>query len=210
MDHVTATRSELLARRARIGLAAQGRDLLSEKRTVLMREFQRIGASVLERMRELEDRAAAGRGALGEALALDGPERVSSAARAAAADIPVGLSTRNVAGVRLVELEHEPVARPRTARGYALSSTSARIDATAGAFERQLDGLLDLVAVELTLRRLAEEIDTTTRRVNALEQVVIPRLEAQRDHIAMVLEDREREDRVRLMRAKGARARAAA
>ena len=210
MVHVTATRSELLARRARIGLAAQGRDLLSEKRTALMREFQRIGASVLERMRELENRAAAGRGALGEALALDGPERVSSAARAAAADIPVALSTRNVAGVRLVELEHEPVVRARTARGYALSSTSSRIDAAAGAFERQLDGLLDLVAVELTLRRLADEIDTTTRRVNALEQVVIPRLEAQRDHIAMVLEDREREDRVRLMRAKGARARAAA
>ena len=209
MDHVTATRSELLARRGQIALAAQGRDLLTEKRTALLREFHRIGASVLERMRELQERASAGRSALGEALALDGPEGVSSAARATARDIAVELRTRNVAGVRLVELDHDPVPRSRAGRGYALSTTSARIDAAADAFERQLEGLLDLVAVELTLRRLGDEIETTTRRVNALDQVVIPRLEAERNHIAMVLEDRELENRARLMRVKSRRAAAA-
>lgn len=206
MEHVSATRSELLARRSRIALAAQGRDLLSEKRAALMREFQRIGASVLDAMRELEVGAAHGRRALGEALALDGPEAVGSAAVAAAGSVRLELRTRSVAGVPVVELEHDPVARPRTGRGYGLSASSARIDAAADAFERQLDRLLDLVAVELTLRRLAQEIAVTTRRVNALEHVVIPRLEAERDFIAMVLEERELEDRVRLMRTRGAAA----
>lgn len=205
MDHVSATRSELLARRAQIGLAGQGRDLLSEKRAALMREFQHISGSVLAAMRELEQGAAVGRRALGEAVAFDRAEAVGSAAVAAASSVGVELRTRSVAGVRIVELEHDPVSRPRTARGYALAATSARIDAAADAFERQLDRLLDLVAVELTLRRLAAEIAATTRRLNALEHVVIPRLAGERDFIAIVLEQRALEERVRLMRAKGAR-----
>ena len=206
MEAVTATRSELLARRSRIALAGQGRDLLTEKRAALMREFRRISAAVLDAMRDLERRAAAGRGTLGEALALDGPEAVGSAAVAATGTIEVELSTRLVAGVQLIELAHPPVGRSRMGRGYAITSSSPRIDAVAEAFERQLDALLDVVAIELTLRRLAEQIASTTRRVNALEHVVIPNLEAERDFIALVLEERELEDRVRLMRARGARA----
>src|SRR3954447_24235625 len=42
MQQVSATRSELLARRAQIGLAAQGRDLLKERRSALVREFNRL------------------------------------------------------------------------------------------------------------------------------------------------------------------------
>ena len=79
------------------------------------------------------------------------------------------------------------------------------VDIHGDAFERQLERLLDLAAVELTLRRLAEEISSTTRRVSALENVVIPRLEGERDFIALVLDERELEDRVRLMRAKSMR-----
>jgi V/A-type H+-transporting ATPase subunit D len=51
---------------------------------------------------------------------------------------------------------------------------------------------------------LAEEITRTTRRVNALEHVVIPRLESERDAIQAVLDERELEDRVRLRRARAA------
>ncbi|MEC5181000.1 V-type ATP synthase subunit D [Arthrobacter sp. CG_A4] len=205
MDQVSATRSELLARRGQIRLAVQGRDLLSEKRAALMKEFQRLGTSVLEAMRELERGAAAARRALGEALALDGPEFVGSAAVAASSSIGVELTTRSVAGVRIAELSHEPVARSSMARGYGLPFSSARVDVAGDAFERQMERLLDLAAVELTLRRLAEEIASTTRRVSALEHVVIPRLEGERDFIALVLDERELEDRVRLMRAKSMR-----
>jgi V/A-type H+-transporting ATPase subunit D len=88
-----------------------------------------------------------------------------------------------VAGVAVIELEHERVSRARTARGYSLAATSPRIDVAASSFERQLDLLLDVAAAELSLRRLAEEISRTTRRVNALEQVVVPRLEQERDAI---------------------------
>lgn len=200
---ISATRSELLARRARIALAVQGRDLLSEKRAALMREFNRLGASVLEAMRELERGATDADRALADAFVSDGHERVRSAAFAAASEIPVSLRTRNVAGVPIVEVEHEAVTRPREGRGYSLAGTSAHVDGAAERFEAVLTGLLDLAALELSLRRLADEITRTTRRVNALEHVVVPRLEEERDFIALVLDEREAEGRVRLLRARG-------
>jgi V/A-type H+-transporting ATPase subunit D len=64
--------------------------------------------------------------------------------------------------------------------------------------------LLDVAASELSLRRLALEISRTTRRVNALEHVVVPRLEQERDAISIVLAERELEDRIRLRRARAA------
>lgn len=210
MEHVSATRTELLARRARIALAAQGRDLLQDKRAALMREFRRLSASVLEGMQALEQRASGARHMLAEAVALDGPEAIGSAAMAARADMEIELASRNVAGVHVVGIAKQAVGRPRTGRGYSLSATSARTDATAEGFEGVLDLLLDVVATELSLRRLAQEIGATTRRINVLEHVVIPRLEAERKQIAIVLEERELEERMRLRRARARRPRAAA
>ena len=84
----------------------------------------------------------------------------------------MSVRTRNVAGVPIVEIEKGTVARARTDRGYSLAATSARIDAVAERFEAVLDRLLDVAALELSVRRLADEIARTTRRMNALEHVV--------------------------------------
>ena len=200
MRQVSATRSELLARRARIGLAGQGRDLLKERRIALVREFHRLGASVLDSLDALDrDAADAGR-FLGVAVAAGGPEAVQSAALAAERDVEVRVRTRSVAGVPIVTIENADIARARTDRGYSLAATSARIDEVAERFESVLDRLLEVAALELSVRRLADEIARTTRRMNALEHVVLPELEAERAHIALVLEQRELEDRVRLLR----------
>jgi V/A-type H+-transporting ATPase subunit D len=200
MEQVYATRSELLARRARIRLAVQGGELLKERRGALIKEFDRLGASVLRSM-DLLDREVAGAGQLlGVALADDGREPFDSAAFAAEDGVELTVHTRSVAGVQIVEIENGEVDRARTSRGYSLVATSARIDAVAERFESVLDRLLDVAALELSVRRLADEIARTTRRMNALEHVVVPRLEAERARISLVLEERELEDRVRLRR----------
>jgi V/A-type H+-transporting ATPase subunit D len=204
LRRVSATRTELLARRARIELARQGRGLLEDKRSALLRELNAIARRAASGSGRLEERAAEGRAALGEAVALDGPEAVASAALAASGEVEVEVATRNVAGVRLVEVRSGGATRQLTERGYALSATTPRIDRVAELHERLLDLLLDTAPMELSLRRLAAEVRSTTRRVNALEQVVVPRLERERDQIAIVLDEREREDRVRLRRAKAA------
>jgi V/A-type H+/Na+-transporting ATPase subunit D len=117
------------------------------------------------------------------------------------------VSTRSVAGVPIVEIAAGTVARASTSRGFSLAAAATRIDAVADSFETVLERLLDVAALELSVRRLADEIARTTRRMNALEHVVLPRLEAERAHIALVLEEREMEDRVRLrrVRARGRR-----
>jgi V/A-type H+-transporting ATPase subunit D len=200
MEQVYATRSELLARRARIKLAVQGGGLLKERRGALVKEFDLLSASVLHSI-ELLDREVAGAGQLlGITIADDGPEPLESAAFAAESGIEVTIHTRSVAGVRIVDIEKSKVERARTSRGYSLVATNAGIDAVAERFESVLDRLLDVAALELSVRRLADEIARATRRINALEHVVIPRLDAERAHIALVLEERELEDRVRLRR----------
>ncbi|MCS6843085.1 MAG: V-type ATP synthase subunit D [Caldilineales bacterium] len=206
-DPITPTRMELLARRSQLELAAQGRDLLKEKRNALLKELRKVADLVMTSSEVLERAAAESARLLAQAEALDGPEAVRSAALAAAADLSLQVRTVTVMGVTVPEIEHQPVTRSLTARGYSLDSTSARIDAVAESFERQLDLLLELATSELRLRRLAVEVGKTTRRVNALEHVLIPRLRRQIALIEMALEEREREDHVRLKRVKARLAR---
>jgi V/A-type H+-transporting ATPase subunit D len=202
MRRVSATRTELLAHRARIEFADQGRDLLEDKRRALLRELTRVAETAAGISGDLAKLAAKGRLALAEAVALDGPEAVGSAALAASGDVELQLGSEHVAGVRLVAIDSRGASRDVAARGYSLTATTPRIDRVAELYERLLDVLLQTAATDLTLRRLAAEIRTTTRRINALERVVLPRLVRERDRIAIVLEEREREDRVRLRRAK--------
>ncbi len=200
MDEGGATRTELLARRAQIALAEHGRDLLQDKREQLMNELRSTARTVLAGSDALQAAGAAARVALDRARARDGPEAVVSAAFAATGHVEVEAVVETIMGVRVPRIEHRLVGRPITARGYSLAATSPRIDDAADRFEAEVDLVLQVAAGEVRLRRLAAEIAATTRRVNALEHVVIPRLIAGRNRIQRILEEREREDHFRLKR----------
>lgn len=202
MEQVRATRAELLAKKRQIALAHQSHDLLEEKRNALMRELMRTAEQVLRGTDELERSAGECTAALAVAEALDGPEAVRSAALAARGQVVLEVAGANIMGVAVPIIEHKGAARGPLDRGYSLSSVSGRIDATAEAFEAQVDLIVELATSEMRLRRLAEEIGRTTRRVNALNNVLIPRLEAQRNLIEMALEERARAELFRLKRVK--------
>lgn len=206
MSHPTATRSELLARRAQTDLATAGRDLLQDKRTALIREFGTLGAEALDRVEKLERVAVRARRTLDDAVARHGLPQVLSASWAAGSRVEVELDHRVVAGVEVARLTHGPVGRPRTERGYPLAVVPTEVDDVAARYEDLLQAVLDVAAVELNLRRLAREIERTTRRMNAIDQVVLPRIQAERDWIAQVLTEREREEQSRLRRARNRRA----
>jgi V/A-type H+-transporting ATPase subunit D len=87
-------------------------------------------------------------------------------------------------------------------RGYAVTGTSITIDETAAAFEAEVDAILRLAEHELRLARLAAEIQQTSRRLNALDHLLIPNLEAERSYIQMALDVRERSEHFRLKLAK--------
>ena len=85
MRKVSCTRMELLARKAQLSLATQGRELLEQKRTALMKEFMRIADTVMEHSDTLQSAAAEARQALARAEAMAGTEALHSAALASRA-----------------------------------------------------------------------------------------------------------------------------
>lgn len=200
MEQVIATRSELLDRTAQIVLAEQGRDVLKEKRDQLMQEFRKVADVVLLDSEALNLAAAAGRRCLAGAEAAAGPESVRSAASATRREIPLTSAVTTVMGVRVADIDYSPIGRACTDRGYSLAGSSAAIDAAAEQFEAIAAAVLELASKELRLRRLVDEIGKVTRRVNALESVVIPRLRRERVAIQSILDERERQDHFRLKR----------
>jgi V/A-type H+-transporting ATPase subunit D len=202
VEQVTATRSELLARRARLDLARRGRVLLEEKRDQLMSEFRKAAVVVLEEAVELDEISADARHALALAEVVETPELVRSAAEAAHREIRLSARPNVVAGVHIAEIEFEPVGRGRFARGLPAGGGTSHIDLAADEYEAVVEQLLRLAAYEVRLRRLSEEIGTTNRRVNALATFVIPQLEKETRLILSRLEERERQEIYRLKRIK--------
>lgn len=201
-EKISSTRLELLATKAQMTLAQQGRDLLKEKRKAMMQEFMGAAGDLLQKGEELERSAAVARRALALAEAFDGEESVRAASFAARGEASIGIDSGQVMGVPVPKFERKNFSRSLKERGYSLVGTSARIDEVARRFEEELNVVIEVAAHEATLRGLAAEIQRTSRRVNALENVTLPRLLAQRRTIQMTLEEREREDLFRLKRVK--------
>jgi len=198
MKKVSTTRMELLARKAQIALAAQARDLLEKKRTALMRELLQEADIALERSDVLQQAAADAHRALARATATAGPEAVRSAALASRARLSLRVDTVNVMGVRVPHIEQKSVARSVLGRGYSLAGTSITIDEAASAFEVKVDAIIQLAESELRLTRLAAEVQQTSRRLNALDYMLIPSLQGECDYIKVALDERERSERFRL------------
>jgi V/A-type H+-transporting ATPase subunit D len=202
MEQVNPTRMELMKKRAQIRLAEQGRDLLREKMDALIREFFRILSSVSESRDELEKLSHAAERALLIAKAVDDPVTLQSASFATRGIIHVGIQGKNIMGVPVPVIEKTRVSRTIIERGYGIVGTSGRIDETAERFEAELDLLISLAETETAMRRLGAEIQMNRRRVNALEQVLIPELKQQAKYIKIAIEEREREDLFRLKKVK--------
>jgi V/A-type H+-transporting ATPase subunit D len=198
MRKISSTRMEMLAHQRRIALAKRGRELLEQKRTALIKEFLRVADTVREGSEALQQAAIEARHALARAEAVAGTEAVRSAAIASRAEFPVQVETTSVMGVKVPHVEGRRVGRSMWGRGYSLQGTSITIDEAASAFEAELDVVIRLAERELRLRHLAEEIQHTSRRVNALTHLLIPRLEVECHYIQMALDERERSDHFRL------------
>ncbi len=128
MPEVSTTRMELLAKKAQIALAEQGRELLQQKRTALMREFLRVADRVMAGSDALQQAATDARRALARAEAVAGTEAVRSAAMATRGELALEVQAANVMGVSVPVIEQKRVARSALGRGYSLSGTSVTID----------------------------------------------------------------------------------
>ncbi|MEO0149908.1 MAG: V-type ATP synthase subunit D [candidate division WOR-3 bacterium] len=202
MQRVSPTRMNLLARKRQLVIAKQGAELLRKKRDALMREFQKLLVPIVETHREIDKQARKAVAILSVALGYDGPEALRSASLSLSKKLTVKKSEIKVWGVKIPDLKPENLIKKPQERGYSTISITARIDLTASVYERLIEKIFELVPLEAKLKKLGNEIRKTSRRVNTLEQRVIPQLQAEMKFIRQVLEDREREDKFRLKRFK--------
>lgn len=202
MEQVNPTRMELIKKNAQIKMAEQGRDLLRQKMDVLVREFFFVMESFSKSRDELEVAAGDAQHALLMAQAVDDTIALKSASFATRKTITLEIREKNIMGVPVPVIEKKRASKTVIERGYGIIGTSGRIDETAEKFEAELDMLIDLAEKETAMRRIGSEIRMNRRRVNALEQMLIPELKRQSKYIKMAIEEREREDMFRLKKVK--------
>ncbi|MHA1666219.1 MAG: V-type ATP synthase subunit D, partial [Candidatus Thorarchaeota archaeon] len=133
--------------------------------------------------------------ALTQAKMIMGPARVIEFAYASKFEADLKISTRSMMGVKVPVLSVE---QNSPELPYSLSDSSTKFDVMGEKFKESLNAIVRLAEIESTVKRLALEIERTKRRVSALETVVIPRLDATVRFVKLALEEREREDFIRL------------
>ncbi len=137
------------------------------------------------------------------AKATEGTVAISSVAYSLQKEPAIQLESRNIMGVVVPKIASESVQKKMYERGYGVIGTSAAIDEAAESYETLLDKIILAAEVETALIRLVEDIDSTKRRVNALEFKVIPDVKDTIKFIGMALEEMERDNVVKLKMLKG-------
>ncbi len=205
---VQATRMNLLASRSSLSLAREGVSLLKGKREALVRDFFKVVDTVMSDRTAMAERLQRGVALSAFAQAFAGRHRVRAAALAARRDIPIRTREVNIWGIKVPEIMLEPVHRPPEARGVVPPDTEPQVMEASEAYEELLEELLRVASYEIRLKRLGEEIRKVSRRINALEQFLIPTLTSEIRQMREALEERERQDRFRLKHIKNKRTRA--
>ena len=200
MIRAPTTRMGLLEVRARRGVAAKGARLLRAKREVLAGELWKLMRDVLAGRSRLDEVLREAVKALGIARAVIGEETLASLADGAGREIPLEVKLRRVWGVPTPTVSAPALVRAADARGASAASYGVAGAEAARRHEEALEVLLRIASRELHLARLGEEIQATSRRINALEQLLLPALAAEAARVEAALGERDREDAVRRKR----------
>ena len=200
---VKPTRMELIETKRKIKLSKSGYKLLKMKRDGLIMEFFELLPKVKDLRGQLSELYSDAMEKLAIAVAADGKTALESAANCLNKAPEVELSSKNIMGVVVPSVEVTAVEKSLDDRGYGLIGTSIRVDEAVHAFEKLSEMIILAAEGETTMKKLLDEIESTKRRVNALEFKVIPNLEEIAKYISFRLEELERESIFGLKRIKG-------
>ena len=203
MATLNPTRMVLNQRKGRLKTATRGHKLLKDKRDELMRQFMDVVRRNQELRIKVEQGLTEAFAALSVASAVMSPEMLEQSLLYPRQSVELGLGYKNIMSVNV------PVYDFRTKSAdagdiypYGLAQTSGELDDAMTALSGVFEDMLELAQVEKTMQMLAQEIEKTRRRVNALEYVMIPELQADIKYISMKLEENENSTKVRLMKVK--------
>ncbi|MGA1796991.1 MAG: V-type ATP synthase subunit D [bacterium] len=196
---VNATRMELLRLKKRIVLARRGHKLLKDKQDELMRRFMDMIKGYRKLRREVEGKLASAFRSFIFSRAVTRREFVEESFLGSKEPLQVELSAYAIMNIKAPELKLHSMPDVFT---YGFSDTPSDLDQSLTLLSEALPLMVQLAQTERSIELLAEEIERTRRRVNALEYVLIPNLTDTIKHITMRLAEMERSNLTRLMKVK--------
>ena len=197
--NVNPTRMALLDLKRRVKSATRGHKLLKDKQDGLMQQFMQIIRDA-KRLREDVEKK------LGDAFkqfliasAWMDEASLNNALSSPQATMELTVTTKNVMSVRIpfFELKKEGIIKT-----YGKTGTNAFLDEAIDAFDDAFSLLIELAQIEKQAEALAIELETTRRRVNALEHKMIPDLHDTTKYIRLKLDETERAGIIGTMKVK--------
>ena len=200
---INPTRMELTRLKGRLKTATRGHKLLKDKRDELMKQFLEIVRKNRALRKKVEQGLEEANAAFTVAASLMGPEMLEQALLYPKQSVELEMGFRNIMSVNVpVYTFHTKNEDPTEIYPYGFAQASGELDIALEALNRVFQDMLELGEVEKPMQLLAEDIEKTRRRVNALEYVMIPDMEEKIRYITMKLDENERGNITRLMKVK--------
>ncbi len=197
--NVNPTRQELLKLKKKLKTAQKGHKLLKEKRDGLMKEFLSIIRKAKELRTQIENDLAEAFEYYVFASAGTQDQVLQESFMAPTQTIELQASTKNIMSVNIPVFEYK---KKGDFLCYGFTETSGELDQALQNFSKTLKNMVELAQIEHSAKLLAQEIEKTRRRVNALEHVFIPNMRETSKYIYSKLSEQERGAQVALMKVK--------
>ena len=168
----------------------------------MMKQFLDIVRRNRALRKKVEEGLQRANAAITVASAVMGPEILEQALLYPKAGVELDVSFRNVMSVNVPVYDFHTTGDGAEIYPYGFAQTSGELDAALETLESVFRDMLELAEVEKSMQLLAQEIEKTRRRVNALEYVVIPETQQNIRYISMKLDENERGNTTRLMKVK--------
>ena len=199
---VNPTRMELTRLKGKLRTAQRGHKLLKDKRDELMKQFLDTVREV-RALREVEEGLMTVHGAFTVASALMSSQALEQALLDPKQSVKLTQTTKNIMSVNVPVYDFQTQTRSDAdIYPYGFAATSGELDTAVDALGKVFRKMLKLAEVEKSAQLMAEEIEKTRRRVNALEYVVIPNTQDAIRYITMKLDENDRATTTRLMKVK--------
>ncbi len=201
--NVNPTRMELTILKKRLKVALRGHKLLKDKRDELMKQFLELVKKNKELREKVEEMLMQAHNNFLIARAVMSSEYLEEALMFPKQSVALEVSSKNIMSVDVPVFDFKTQSDDQSnIYPYGFATTSGELDGAIGTLSEVLPYMLELAQMEKSAQLLAEEIEKTRRRVNALEYVMIPQLAETIKYITMKLDENERGNITRLMKVK--------
>ena len=201
--NVNPTRQELTRLKTRLKTSIRGHKLLKDKRDELMKQFMDVVRENRALRAKVEEGLMRAHNSFTVASAVMSSEAMQQALMYPKQSVELDMTFKNIMSVNVPEYQFKTKNDdPGEIYPYGYAATSGELDTAVAALGKVFQDMLKLAQIEKSAQLMAEEIEKTRRRVNALEYVVIPDTQETIRYITMKLDENDRATTTRLMKVK--------